>query len=285
MDSKEWKKTAGNMLHALANGRIAEERYLKANVNMIRAALSGKGPDGTKNDPTRSAKTVFNIAAVHIPAFCNHGYKNTYDLKQENKLGANQPSQKRIAVDMALPPTDHEKIYFGAVELNGCGVRFYGDICMVLTVTSNDTVILDRNSYDIQREPLNLETKSDEDKAQEISGTWKDDLATIATIKVLEGQPVTTRRITTGIISDRLLTDEDYIEVLRERSFGKDDLEETRISASEVAKQEHIGNRLMVGPTPDWASLLWRHQHRQAARALSKHNVKLKTVTHSGREK
>jgi hypothetical protein len=43
-----------------------------------------------------------------------------------------------------------------AAELNGAGIRFYGDVCLVLkpAAIAPDTKVLDRNSYDVLREPF-----------------------------------------------------------------------------------------------------------------------------------
>ena len=44
-----------------------------------------------------------------------------------------------------MPPDNApDNIYFGAVEINGAGIRFYGDVCLVLkegAVTQETTIL------------------------------------------------------------------------------------------------------------------------------------------------
>src|SRR4029079_16002742 len=74
------------------------------------------------------------------------------------RLGDSMPVPTRLGVDEALAKLTagpKESIYFGAVELNGTGVRFYGDLCLILAPQNvpQTTVILESNSYDLVRPP------------------------------------------------------------------------------------------------------------------------------------
>jgi hypothetical protein len=198
------------------------------------------------------------------------------------------------------------------MELNGAGVRFYGDFCLVLKSVGDKTPILDRNSYDLMRSPLydwilkrrrrcvadQLAGKVDpfteptEDQktamatqARAISGHWGADRSEVAAIKVLEARLAGVRRISTGQISDGVLDDEDYIEILKHGSFRAADLEEVRLSAADVAAESRIGDRSRFGPAPSAAAELWRDRRQIAEQALSRWGPALKIVTTRGRMK
>lgn len=282
-------------------------RYANANVSAVKAAISGIGPDDPAGQPTPSgmgARMVVNISAAHIPAFCrasaNHEpkpYKNAYDLGRYS-VGDPPPDlakSLRELVDDALPlpaATRHD-VYFGAMELNGAGVSFYGDICLVLKEVPDQTVLLDRNSYDLVRSPFRdiIEHPCDSSKwtarrarmAEHMSGTWGPSRALIAAIKVLENLGSRARRFTTGQISAALLDDEDYIEILRLGSFGTQDLAEARLGAADAAREASIDDRRRAGIIPPLEALLWRDRRQVAERELRACGVSVRVVTTMGR--
>ena len=88
-----------------------------------------------------------------------------------------------------------------------------------------------------------------------------------------------------GRISDAVLSDEDYIEVLRIGSFGSSDLHEARVAAGDAAHETLISERLRAGPTPRYDALLWRQRRREADAALQRANVISKVVATTGRVK
>jgi hypothetical protein len=49
-----------------------------------------------------------------------------------------------------------EDISFGAIETSGTGIRFYGDMCLVLKPPPDmdQFLLIDRNSYDVTRNPI-----------------------------------------------------------------------------------------------------------------------------------
>lgn len=267
-------------------------KFLRANANSVKRTLAGKGPDSDEIDKEGAFWVVFNISSVHIPSFCSENYKNTYDLA--GRLG-DSVSSKRLKVDKALADAfghEEENIYFGAIELNGSGIRFYGDFCLVLNKSevSADTTILDRNSYDILREPLvNMECPTDGDevvcKVRSISGTISSDLENISAIKVIELNPISNRRLSAGQISDSILIDEDYIEVLREESFGIDKLFECRLSASDVALELKLSNQAKTQNPPSCESLLWLDRRQQAEAELSQRGCSIRVISSTSRVK
>jgi hypothetical protein len=282
--------------------------FAKANVAAVEGTINGRDPDSPNPDPDMGARMVCNISSVHVPLFVAaslkhepNPYKNGYDLKKY-RIGGSAPGggfKAREAVDRALSllaGAGPDQIYFGAVELNGAGIRFYGDICLVLRrdEVAPDTAILDRNSYDLIRSPLRerIETVNQADldtsraaEARAISGTWASDLRNIAAIKVLNEFGRRNRRLTTGLVSDAVLQDEDYIEVLRISSFSTEHLQEARVGAADTAYEALISQRRAVGPKPRQEALIWRARRRRAEAALKRARVEVKVVTTTGRVK
>lgn len=296
MAGTKWIRVLGRLFRRLADGDAEAEGYLKANAEMICRVVRGQGPDDDKAAPDRGARFVCNISSVHLPAFCSaptdgKTYKNGYD-RGRFRIGEDGEVPRRRLVDQALPikGNNYEKIYFGAVEVNGTGIRYYGDLCLVLKNTEIDpaTAILDRNSYDLLRPPLSNRVDPTDPSAMRhaagrLAGSWGTDTGLVAAVKVLERLPFRTRRLTTGLVSNTVLEDEDYIEVLKEGSFDRSALEEVRTAASDVAAELQIGERLQAGRTPPAAALLWRRRRQDAERALQTAGIELRTVSTTGR--
>jgi hypothetical protein len=288
--------------------------YGLADAESIKRALVGLGPEDAANQASGGARIVFNISSAHVPAFVEASladgptpYKNGYDTGKL-RIGAEPKDRtRRERMDRALAcvvdavrdsdrsrssACDPSTIYYGAVELNGTGVRFYGDVSLVLAGVNSETTILDRNSYDLLRAPLGTDAaykdSDDEDlcvAARRIAGRWGRDLAAIAALKVLSLRPVVGHRITTGDISDGLLRDEDYVEVLRLGSFAASDLQEARITAADVAREALVLERERHGSLASLASHAWVQQRRAAEAALARARVEVRIVTESGRVK
>jgi hypothetical protein len=185
-------------------------------------------------------------------------------------------------------------VYFGAVELSGCGMRFYGDICLVLhpSAVMDDTVVLERNSYDVIRAPVVGQIHSyptsvrDAERKRHLrlwSGRWGHDLGAIASIKVLGALGLQGRRWTTGQIAAAILDDEDYIEVLKVGAFTKVDVQEARLGAAEAAHDGLVGSRLFMRPAPRLEALIWRNRRSRAEMILRAAGIGMKVVTTLGR--
>jgi hypothetical protein len=178
-------------------------------------------------------------------------------------------------------------------------VRFYGDFCLVLCRSSvpGDTVILDRNSYDLVRPPLNSWRAAPESKvtigeagdnngtleAGKLAGRLMKDLTSMVMIGLARRGELTTRRLTIGQLSDSVLDDEDYIEVLKGSSFTIEEIDEVRTSSAEAAAESLIGDHLHRGPPPGFSELLWRSQRRRASSALRRADRPVRVVTTAGR--
>jgi hypothetical protein len=279
----------------------------EANADMVHRVVRGMGPDKATVDPASGARAVANIAAVHVPSFCsdpqNHqNYLNTYDL-QARAAGANKgahigkgpapPIPVRQVVDdvlSAVTTIPRQKIYFAAMEVNGTGIRFYGDVCLVLKrdLIPDGTFVLESNSYDLLRPPNTpFGTPPDptalEPIAEDMKGLWGPDAPEMAVAKVFATREVGQRRLTTGQVSDAVLDDEDYLEVLKVGSFDASDLQEARVSAADAAAEEQIGTQLRLGPCPSLSELQWRKHRRAATKALLARGVRTRIITTSGR--
>lgn len=280
-------------------GTTLARAYLRANRQAVRGALEGYGPDDANPSLSAGARMVANISAAHIPAFCAAAaqgdpkpYKNYYDLGK-HQLG--ETPTRREVVDQALPVADYKSICFCAAELNGAGVRFYGDFCLVLKPAARHAgaTILERNSYDLVREPLRAvvehETSSTEqfskrkELASAMAGSWECDLPDMVALKMSGDQRLQARRLTTGQIAQGVLDDEDYMEVLHEGSFGPKDLQEVRLSVSDAALETHIVDQARRGQSPTLEEILWCRRRQEAVRALSDAGVGVRVITMLGR--
>jgi hypothetical protein len=304
----DWRRRLDDFLSLLGGDSTDRQEFVAANSGTVARALTGLPGVGGSPSSGVGGCVVVNMSSAHIPALTKNGarYKNCYDLDDETRVGETPPrtSEKRQMVDAALTPLHGKaaaEIYFAAVEFNGCGVGFYGDHCMVLrddiTKPDSDIVVLDRNSYDLIREPLasqindaarNLgvtEKQAREDEAREHAGLLKDHLAEIAAIKVLEARTPVLRLLTTGAVSEGILDDEDYLEVLRPDSFGIGDLAEVRLAPADVALDERVRSRSVIGRPPAQAETVWRTRRRAAEERLVALGVPVRVVTTAGRTK
>lgn len=293
------------------------EDYMRANVASVKQLLRGIGPDDSMPDTGAGARIVFNMSCKHVPMLCGLDgggaqatYKNAYDL--------NKVTDRRRGVDEIIekvcreldPNIAKESVYFAAVETTGTGIRFFGDMCLVMRsrpewradedstssqIPQIDTtiVVLERNSYDLVRSPVaeRIQTagsnsrKKSESIAAGWVGTWAHDLLDMVALWVLRELSMEKRRWTSGEIAQVVLDDEDYFEVLFPRSFGASEIMEVRTSASDAAAEGDIADRERTGESPGLHELEWRQQRREARRALARFGIPVRVVTTIGRVK
>lgn len=277
-----------------------EAQYRAANERMIRRVVAGLDVDG--GGPTRGgARIVFNTAGGHVPDILEGGYKNTYDLDTapSRRVGHEPPAGRRERVDDAVIAAIEREtgerrsltradLYYGAVEVNGSGMRYYGDICLVLRDVDPDQVVLYRNSYDLAREPIRSITGDDPDlladEAARLAGSWEDVPAmVIAKLDDTLRMPVR-RLLTTADVSAGVMDDEDYLEAPVTHSFAKADIIEARTSAADAAIEGMIAERSDRGPAPSLAELIWRASRRTAVQALLEARIPV-VVAHHGRQR
>lgn len=309
----KWEKRAQRVIKRLSGAYPLIAKFAYANLKASEDALAGKGPDAATPDPNAGMRAVVNIASVHVPRFCERSsrnitpaYLNKYDLDSNAvaiRAGDEPPSNhwsRRAYVDHALARIHGQpmnQIYYAAAELNGAGIRFYGDICFVLKTAAVPigTFVLDRNSYDVFRSPFaaaieRISTIEQQQAARAcvlsaLSGTVEPDLKTIGAIKVLTSTGERDRRLSTGQISAGVLDDEDYIEILKVGSFAADDIQEVRVSAAEASLENHVERRLRSEPLASHEERIWLRDRRKAVRKLAEQKLPAKVVTTNGRTK
>lgn len=293
--TNKWDELAQNLLSSYQGSSVD---WRSADAETIRKAVRGVSPYSGKLKKGGSAKVVFNISSAHIPSFVAWGYKNRYELNV--RLGdppkSNGPDARKqidcMLANLFGASYNCEKLYYGAVELNGSGIRYYGDVCLVLKDSEvvQDTKVLNRNSFDLICEPLLKVTHpggawdaaSAEKEADKIAGEWGE-LGDMVICKTLKPYANDERRITIGALSDAILADEDYLEVIRQNSFKVSDLAEARLAAADAAVDGLVADRLRRGPVPNLGELLWRHRRRKADKILRTKGIPTKVVVSSGR--
>ncbi|MBP2461174.1 MULTISPECIES: hypothetical protein [unclassified Rhizobium] len=276
--------------------------WRNADADTIRGAIRGVSPYTGKIKKDGAARVVFNISSADVPSFTRNSrvdaYENRYDharrIGSAPCIGSPDAREKidRMLATLFGATAGWDKLYYGAVELNGSGIRYYGDVCLVLddSKVSPTTKVLNRNSFDLICEPLRSKThisdvwdpKLAEQQADVVAGQW-DEVGDMAACKVLKPGADGDRRLTIGAISEGILADEDYLEVIRESSFNVGDLAEARTSAADAAVDGLVADRLRRGPMPSWSELLWRHRRRRADEALKAKSIPTKVVVSSGR--
>ncbi len=299
----KWPLRLRRLVSRLSSKAPAAYPWRRADAETVRGVIAGVSPYSGSVKADQAAKAVFNISSAHVPAFVadrtGAPYKNRYNAPGRALGSGGPPAQDaRALIDQALSSlthaawTDH---YYGAVDLNGAGIRYYGDVCLVLRPEAVDggTLVLDRNSFDLICPPLRARTcpspghvwspVAGARQAAAMSGQWANCLPSMAAHKVLSGGRTDERRITIGMISEGVLADEDYMEVIRVGSFGPGDLAEARVSAGDAAADGLVADRMRRGPAPDWAAMLWRHRLRRAEAALQSAGVRTRVVVSSGR--
>jgi hypothetical protein len=297
-----WKQEVSDEIASLGLTDPGRDEFLRTNIESVGQVIAGLGPDDSAPRDGAGARIVFNMSCRHVPDFCNDSttspsaYRNAYKFS---------PSRKRIDVDVTVercaaalgPSLAKEDISFGAIETSGAGIRFYGDMCLVLKPPSDmdQLMLVDRNSYDVVRSPISQRVQSavspavteQQARVNEMSrwlGRWAD-LAHMLSMKIIRRLPLAARRWTTGQVAQAVLEDEDYCEVLYPRSFNASDLAEVRVSAADAAAESDITHREQSGEAPAMHEVVWRDQRREARRALTKARVPVRVVTTPGRIK
>jgi hypothetical protein len=303
-----WRDKTEALLSEIDDSSV--KSYRRADAELVSLAMAGFGPDSSTKVPQSGMRVVCNISSAHIVAVLTgeergdpRPYKNRYDLAAPSRdpqtLGdaVPTPMSLREIIDSVLASLvstlDGRDFYYAAIELNGTGIRYFGDLCMVLKPEQTDanTLVLFKNSYDLSRSPLreeifangSLDKAKAIEKAEELRGVWPDDVVYMAACKILDGANPTERRITTGTVSGGVLFDEDYLEVIRLRSFGASSLEEIRLSSQDVAVEARIADRHRSGPAPSYAELQWRHRRRVAETISAHRGVPTRVVATAGR--
>lgn len=266
---------------------------------MVRNTMLGFGPDAQTPNTEAGQRLVYNVSSAHVGNVLDAKYLNGYDLK--TILGTRGVARLRRQVDeivaeLAGAGQKPETTHYGAVELNGSGIRYFGDFCLVLKPAHDRTdLLLFTNSYDVHRQPARASafvtgdatsTKQNRRAVLETwAGHWPADAPDMAVLKLAPAIATARRRLTVGRIACNILVDEDYVEVPRNGSFNAADIEEIRISAADAAAEARIADRLNAGPTPGLSELQWRHRRRGAERAALAKGLTVRVVLTLGRDR
>jgi hypothetical protein len=243
------------------------------NVAVIRQVLS---------DPETGLRMVVNITADALRSFLRESaYRNLYDSPVVGGA-ALELSPERLFVDSRFELDDNT--YFGALALGGTGVRFYGEYCMVIKLdrVTADTGLLDRDSYDIRSQPLRDLELTDE-QVRCLRGTWEADAVDMALLRVLSEVTHDVRLVTSGTVSERLLRDQEYIEVHLDGTFTPGDLEEVRLSPDDAAAEFAIAERERQGLHTTLVERLWRQRRGEVIQDLASAEVLVRVVTLHGK--
>lgn len=293
-----WKSELDALRRGLPPDAAAMADLQRANAEFARKAMLGFGPDSKTPGSKSGQRIVYNLSSAHVPAVLHGRYLNAYDIK--TRLGQRGPSRLRQQIDEAIGMAsgtrlEPEQIYFGAVELNGSGIRYFGDFCLVLRPDGQPQMMLITNSYDVHRDPVRSRVVALDDASAtqhnrivalaSWQGQWPTDAPEMAVLKLAPVIVSARRRLTTAAVAAGVLSDEDYIEVARNGSFGAQDIEEVRLSAADAAAEARIADRIFRGPTPTLAETLWRHRRRGAERAAALQRVSVRVVTTIGRDR
>jgi hypothetical protein len=283
-----WSKEAARRVASGGTGN----GYREANADIIERAINGIGTISGAAREGEGVRVVYNMANAHLPRVLEHGYRNCYRRDQRNIGDVRPVSSRRTGVDKEIaagisPSVDYKDIHYGAVELNGTGMRYYGDICVVLKTTEfdDDTVVLHRNSYDLTRSPMADRIALGTPVQVLIDGIAgrRPDVASMLVCKVIRDPLADERLLTVGHIAASLLHDEDYFEVVRLSHFACAHIEEIRVSAADTTLELSIDDRQRQGATPSLAELIWRYRREQACKAAAAHGIPYRVVTSDGR--
>ncbi|MEP6502074.1 MAG: hypothetical protein ABJD97_01995 [Betaproteobacteria bacterium] len=298
-EKHSWAERLRHVLVLMARQVKGQAGIHQANHDTVRRTLIGLGPDGDHARKECGARMVVNLSSANVADFCRQGYKNAYDLVVPPWAISTRVSERRDRVDRALPlppGVSPSSVYFGALELAGAGMRYYGDICLVLKpeAVAASTVVLDKNSFDVDRPPavnrIRAQPAGSQDRLRATllsswSGAWGHDLAAMATIRMHEMGAASDRRWTTARIARALVDDEDYLEVLKQGRFGVGDIQEARLFATDVALDAWIASQTGQESPPRHEALIWRRQRIRAEAALRDAGIPVRVVSHLGRER
>ena len=254
-----------------------DESFLEGNRVLVRQVMENEDS---------GLRMVVNISADALLSFL--ASRHYYNLYAEPMIGGERldTSKERRDVDGLLGFGNAAgRFYFGAVALGGTGVRFYGEYCMVMkpsAVKDPWTRIFDRDSYDLLLSPLK-DAKSVTALAKQLAGDWKKDLVDMLTLKLLPELRGANGLITTGTVSERILHDQEFVEVHKWGGISLGEIEEVRQSPDEIAMEARIQSRSNAGFPPTAVELRWMQQRDDVVKALERETLHTRVVTLHGR--
>jgi hypothetical protein len=251
----------------------------------------------TISDPDSGLVVVVNIGTHALLQLLPNGrYLNIYERPAIG--GARrQPSRQRIDVDSAMG-IDGPDVYFAALALGGCGIRFYGEYCLVLILEQIDAdpQMFDRDSYDVLLPPF-TDLADPQLLIERLIGHWSTDRYAMTLMKVLPALDHQRSLVTTGTVSELVLKDQEYIELHLhpdrdfddaypdgvEGGFGRDAVEELRESPDEVALATRLRERADDGLLLTDVEYEWLVRRECVTRVVTVAGLPTRVVTQHGR--
>ena len=111
----------------------------------------------------------------------------------------------------------------------------------------------------------------------------QDDAVDMALRRVLSEVAHDVRLVTSGTVSERLLRDQEYIEVHLDGSFAPTDLEEVRLSPDDAAAEFAIAERERSGQYTTLVERMWRQRRGEVIQDLVDAKVPVRVVTLHGK--
>ncbi len=245
-------------------GRQEPDAFPRTNADKLRDIL---------RDAEAGARMLVNMGAFALLRLLavRGRYLNRYDLARLGQKGT--PPDIRKQVDALIAPGQGgENIYFGAAGLEGCGIRFYGEYCLVLKAVAPDTQIFERDSYELAFEPL---SGAPDLKVfvTALKGKWGQHLEPMAVLKTRELLPDAGRLVTEGRFRDVLVRGEEFIEVHRQGTFEADDLREVRQAPEDEVTESRIERFYRAGVLPKLEELVWQNRRARVEFNLAARGV------------
>ena len=232
-------------------------------------------------DPHAGARMAVNLPSDALLSFLKDGrYKNAY----ERPVVAGRDrgtSTTRRKVDALLDLREAHKYYFGAVIINGCGVGFYGEYCLVLRPDkiARSTRLLDRNSYDLGAPPVDTAPSA----GKVLRGRWRRDLSSMVALRVLQRTSSLPQLVTTGLVSESVVEDEHFIEVQKQGTFRPKDVEEVRVSPDVALTRARIRQSFRDGHLPSPTELAWAAEQSEVEQRLRANGIPIRLAYRHGR--
>ena len=265
-----------------------DEEFADDNARVVRQVIS---------DPDSGLVVVVNIGTEALLKLLPDGrYLNLYE-RPEVGGKRQQESDERKRVDSAMGIHGPD-VYFAALALGGCGIRFYGEYCLVLKLDRIDAnpQMFDRDSYDVLLPPF-TEQRKPELLIQRLIGQWQTDRYAMTLMKVLPELDHRRNVVTTGTVSELVLKDQEYIEIHLHPArinndenpegvkggFGRDDIAELRESPDEVAVATRLRERYDDGLLLTDVEYQWLLRRECVTRTVAAAKLPARVVTQHGR--
>jgi hypothetical protein len=267
------------------------QEFADGNEQAVRQAISGTDS---------GLVAVINIGTHAILRLLPDGrYLNLYE-RPEIGGRLQKPTETRERVDAAMDIRGPD-VYFAALALGGCGIRFYGEYCLVLALDEidPDPQLFDRDSYDILLPPFTDPELADPAVLVGIlKGRWHADRYAMSLMKVLPELDHRRRLATTGTVSELLLKDQEYIEIhlhparatgdeqpeyAARGGFGRPEVDEVRESPDDVAAATRLRERSDDGLLMTEVEYEWLLRREAVTRVLTAAGLPARVVTQHGR--